>query len=88
MILLCPAWKRWGKANTVKPGTQILHSREDEVIPFAHGEALLAAAAGPKRSLWVPGATHNDVAEVAGERYWEALREFAEICARAQRVSP
>ena len=66
----------------------VMHGREDEVIPFAHGEALLAAAAGPKRSLWVPGATHNDVAEVAGERYWEALREFAEICARAQRVSP
>ena len=26
LVLLCPAWKRWGTARTVKPGTVILHS--------------------------------------------------------------
>ena len=26
LVLLCPAWKRWGTATTVKPGTIILHS--------------------------------------------------------------
>ncbi len=34
LVLLCPAWKRWGAASTVKPGTVILHSRSDDVIPF------------------------------------------------------
>jgi hypothetical protein len=28
LVLLCPAWKKWGTARTVKPGTVILHSRE------------------------------------------------------------
>jgi len=26
LVLLCPAWKNWGTAKTVKPGTAILHS--------------------------------------------------------------
>src|SRR5205807_1720530 len=34
LILLCPAWKKWGTTKTVKPGTVILHSRADDVIPF------------------------------------------------------
>ena len=30
LVLLCPAWKRWGTATTVKPGAVILHSRADD----------------------------------------------------------
>ena len=40
LVLLCPAWKRWGTATTVKPGTTILHSRADDVVPFADSEEL------------------------------------------------
>ena len=41
LVLLCPAWKKWGTARTVKPGTVILHSRADDVIPFADSEDLV-----------------------------------------------
>ena len=40
LVLLCPAWKKWGTAKTVKPGTVILHSRADDVVPFADSEEL------------------------------------------------
>ena len=40
LILLCPAWKRWGKVRTVKPGAVILHSRADDIVPFADSEEL------------------------------------------------
>jgi hypothetical protein len=40
LVLLCPAWKKWGSARTVKPGTVILHSRADDVVPFSHSEEL------------------------------------------------
>ncbi len=40
LVLLCPAWKKYGKAKKVKPGTVILHSRADDVIPFADSEEL------------------------------------------------
>lgn len=40
LVLLCPAWKKWGTAKSVKPGTAILHSRADDVIPFADSVEL------------------------------------------------
>jgi fermentation-respiration switch protein FrsA (DUF1100 family) len=66
----------------------VMHGRNDEVIPFAHGEALLAAAPGKKSAFFVPGAGHNDFTEIAGARYGDVLREFAAACVRAQGVSP
>jgi len=41
LVVLCPAWKNWGTASTVRPGTVILHSRADDVIPFADSEELV-----------------------------------------------
>jgi predicted esterase len=40
LVLLCPAWKNWGPVKTVRPNTVILHSRADDVIPFADSEEL------------------------------------------------
>ncbi len=69
------------KLPAVEAPVLVLHGTADEVIPFSHGERLLAAARGPARALWVPGAGHNDLIEVAGERYWTALRDFSAACA-------
>jgi len=41
LVLLCPAWKNWGTVKTVKSNTVILHSRADDVIPFADSEELV-----------------------------------------------
>lgn len=40
LVLLCPAWKKYGAAKTVRPDTVILHSRADDVVPFADSEEL------------------------------------------------
>lgn len=40
LVLLCPAWRKYGSAKTVKPNTVILHSRADDVVPFADSEEL------------------------------------------------
>lgn len=66
----------------------VMHGRADEVVPFRHGEQLLAAAAGPKQALFVDGAHHNDFAAAAGRRYEEALREFSVLCAREAGPAP
>lgn len=54
----------------------VIHSRDDEVIPFADGEALLAAApTSYKHHLWLDGVGHNDpVWELP--TYFEAWRAF------------
>lgn len=40
LVLLCPAWKKYGSAKTVRSSTVILHSRADDVVPFADSEEL------------------------------------------------
>jgi hypothetical protein len=37
----------------------VIHSRDDEIVPFRHGEAIFAAAGEPKALLELRG-THND----------------------------
>jgi hypothetical protein len=59
LVLLCPAWKRWGKAGKVKPGTQILHSREDEVVPFDNTLELLRESGLDVSALIVTGENHR-----------------------------
>jgi hypothetical protein len=41
LVLLCPAWKKYGTGATVKAEAVILHSRADDVVPFAHSEELV-----------------------------------------------
>jgi abhydrolase domain-containing protein 17 len=57
----------------------VMHGTRDMIIRPSHGRRLFAAAAEPKRALWIDGAGHNDFVEVAGRRYGEALREFARL---------
>ena len=42
LVLLCPAWKKWGSITKLKPKSMILHSRKDDVVPFEDSEELIA----------------------------------------------
>jgi hypothetical protein len=59
LLLLCPAWKTWGTATTVKSGTEILHSRADEVVPFTDSEELLGNSGLTLESLIEVGTEHR-----------------------------
>jgi alpha-beta hydrolase superfamily lysophospholipase len=59
LVLLCPAWKRFGMARTVKANTTILHSRADEVIPFADSEELVRNSGLPQAALIEVGTDHR-----------------------------
>ena len=53
----------------------VVHSPEDEVIPFRHGEAIFAAAHEPKELLRLRGG-HNDGFLVSGDDYVRGLDAF------------
>ena len=59
LVLLCPAWKNWGTAKTVKSDTVILHSRSDDVIPFADSEELLKTSGLLESALIEVGNDHR-----------------------------
>ena len=59
LVLLCPAWKKWGTAKTVKAGTVILHSRADDVVPLADSEELVRKSGLPATALIEVGTDHR-----------------------------
>lgn len=55
----------------------VVHSREDEIIPFSHGKALYAAAPEPRKLLELTGG-HNTGFLLSEQHYVAGLRAFLE----------
>lgn len=77
LVLLCPAWKRWGTATAIKPNTTILHSRQDDVVPFVNSEELIANSGLPTSTLLEIGNDHR-LAEP------EPLAKMLEACEKVK----
>lgn len=67
-----------GSLPEVKAPVLFIHGRADEVIPFRHGERLLAAADGRKEHFWVKGGMHNDLFSLAGIEIVNRIGTFLE----------
>ncbi len=65
------------RMRAVRCPVLVIHGCEDGVIAWEHGRRLFEAAPEPKRSFWVSNGNHNNLPEVAGERYWRELADFA-----------
>ncbi|MDR3632758.1 MAG: hypothetical protein P4L84_02920 [Isosphaeraceae bacterium] len=76
LVLLCPAWKRWGTVKTVKPGASVLHSENDDVIPIADSRDLVRRSGLPDSALVVVGNDHR-LADP------EPLQAMLDACQRA-----
>ena len=59
----------------VRSPVLVVHSPEDEIVPFHHGQALFDAAPGPKAWLELRGG-HNDGFMVSGQSYLDGLAAF------------
>lgn len=66
------------KIGHVRCPVLIIHGRQDDVIPFWHGERLFEHANEPKIHLWVDGAGHNNLKVIAGAEYVRALKTFSD----------
>jgi len=53
----------------------VIHSRDDDIIPFEHGQKLFESANEPKHFVEIIG-THNNGFSISGERYIEGLKSF------------
>ena len=53
----------------------VIHSRDDEIIPFHHGQSIFEAAREPRTLLELHG-SHNDAFLRDERRYVEGLRTF------------
>jgi len=61
----------------VRSPVLVVHSRDDRLIPFHHGQRLFEAAGEPKSMLEITG-THNSGFVSSGRRYRQGLKTFLE----------
>lgn len=73
LVLVCPAWKHWGEARTVKANTIVLHSPNDEVVPYQDSVELVAGSHLGESALVPVGMEHRMGCE-------SSLRALAEAC--------
>jgi hypothetical protein len=59
LVLLCPAWRKHGKAKKTKHRTAILHSRADSVIPYEDSQLLAEQSGLSPESLIEVGYDHR-----------------------------
>lgn len=64
------------KVKNLRIPVLFIHGTDDFVVPDSMSRQLYAAAPEPKQLLIVPNAGHNDVAEVAGWRYFQTVEKF------------
>ncbi len=64
-------------AGRLKCPVLVIHSRQDEIIPFAMGQAIYAAAKGHKKFLALRG-DHNNGFLVSKEDYIAGLTKFTQ----------
>ncbi len=76
-ILLSDRFRNIDKIKLIQTPILVIHGTADQIIPFHHSEALYQAANHPKRFLAIAGAGHNNLSEIAGKDYEQALQAFA-----------
>ena len=64
-----------GRINDITVPKLIMHSIDDEIIPFKYGVALFEASAGPKKFIILKGG-HNDSFLNSREEYLLAIKAF------------
>jgi uncharacterized protein len=64
-----------GRMADIAGPVMVLHSPDDEVVPFRHGEILYALVQGEKRMVTLSG-DHNNGVKQNRARYYEAWKSF------------
>ncbi len=64
------------KIGKVRCPILFLHGTQDQLIPLHHSETLMRQVRSPKRLVAIAGADHNDLLEIAGTQYDQAIQTF------------
>jgi fermentation-respiration switch protein FrsA (DUF1100 family) len=65
------------KIAHLKSPLLMIHGDNDEIVPYRLGRQLFRAANRPKEFYRVKGAGHNNTFDLAGDEYFQKIKEFA-----------
>lgn len=70
------------KIKQVKCPVLFIHGKQDNIVPFWHGEMLFASANEPKFSFWIDEANHNNVFAKSKDKYLQTIQNFTATLVR------
>lgn len=84
--LLRLKWRSIDVIHLIDVPLLMLSSDKDEIVPNSHMHRLKEAATGSSalELHTFPNATHNDIFQVGGDRYWTIKRNFIDKVMQAQ----
>ena len=68
-------WDSRARIRGLRSPLLVLHSDADEVVPYAQGQAVFAAAPDPKMFFTIHGRRHYDI-DAGWSDYWATWRRF------------
>lgn len=75
-LILTQRFDSIDKVKSLQLPVLFIHGTADTLIPPQMSQSLFAATPEPKQLVLVPGAGHNNVAELGGFQYLQAIRSF------------
>ena len=77
LLLLCPAWKKFGLDARLSGRVRILHAAADDLVPLADSVELLERSGLPAEALTIVGVEHRLHDEAATKAMFAAVIELA-----------
>jgi pimeloyl-ACP methyl ester carboxylesterase len=77
-LILTQRFESMKKLPKLRMPVLFIHGFADTTIPYFMSQKLYAAAPEPKKLILVPGAEHNDLADIAGEQYLQWVDAFVQ----------
>lgn len=77
-LILNQRFNSINKVRSLQMPVLFIHGTADRIVPATMSQMLYAAAPDPKQLLLIPEAGHNNVAEVGGSQYLQAVQRFVE----------
>jgi pimeloyl-ACP methyl ester carboxylesterase len=66
----------YARLPNIKCPILVIHGADDRVVPFSHAQKNWERIEGTKQKLFVQGAGHGDLIEIAGDNYWNIVLPF------------
>lgn len=74
-LMVTMKYEALSRIGGVKAPTLIVHSQDDEIVPFRHGQRLYEAAGGPKEFYRMRGG-HNEAVFLARDEFSSRIESF------------
>lgn len=75
-LLLWDRFDNYARFPDIDCPILLIHGTEDRTVPFSHALRNWKRIEGPKEKLFIEGARHGNLVELAGSEYWNTVMKF------------